>query len=227
MNRTLLFLASASLAIAPAWADSLADTFARMDRAARTFKGMSSGMDETSYTALAKDTEVQSGAIKLKREKSGDIRTLIEFTKPQPQSVAFDGKTARVYYPKIKTVNVYDVASKRDVLEQVLVLGFGATSAAVRADYDVTWIGPETIDGKPTGHLKLIPKSAEMKQRFQQAELWISDALGVPLQQKFVTSKTGDYTQFTYTGLQLTPSLGDKDLQLKIPKDVQIKQVGR
>jgi len=224
MTRVLCF---ALLGLATAWADGLQDAFAHMDRAAQTFKAMTSRLQETTYTALAKDTSVQSGEIKLKREKNGDVHTLINFTEPQPETVSFDGKEARIYYPKTKTVNVYDVSSKKDILEQVMVLGFGATSSAVKADYDVVDIGPENIDGKPTQHLKLTPKSKEMQQRFRWAELWISDALGVPLQQKFITANTGDYTQFTYSGLQLAPSLSDKDLQLKTPKDAQIKQMGR
>ena len=227
MTRTLWLTAAALLTFAPAWADGLADTFAHMDRAAQTFKGISSNLQETTYTALAKDTSVQSGNIKLKREKNGDVRTLINFDQPQPETVSFDGKEARIYYPKTKTVNVYDVSSKRDILEQVMVLGFGATSAAVKADYDVADLGQENIDGKPAQHLKLTPKSKEMQQRFRWAELWISDSLGVPLQQKFITASTGDYTQFTYSQLQLAPSLSDKDLQLKTAKDVQIKQMGR
>ena len=221
-----VIVAAACLSLSPLRADSLSDVYVRMDAAAKTFKAMTSNLNETVYTALAKDTSVSSGDIKLLRKKPGDVRTLVNFTKPDAKMASFDGNTARIYYPKTKLEQVYDVSSKKEMVEQVMALGFGASSAELKASYDVSWMGEDTVDGNKTSHLKLIPKSKDMLKNFREVELWISDSLNVPLQQKFITSSNGDYTQFTYLGLKLTSSLSDKDLQLKTAKDVQIKQVG-
>ena len=198
-----------------------------MDAAAKTFRGMTANLRQTVYTALAKDTGVSTGDIKLKRAKPGEMRMLVVFTQPDQKSAAFDGNQVKVYYPKTNVEQIYDVSTKKDMVEQVMLLGFGASSAEMTSAYDVSWIGPEVISGQPTSHLKLVPKSQEMQQHFREVELWISDSLGVPLQQKFITSGAGDFNQFTYSDMKLTSSLPDKDLQLKTAKGVQIKQVGK
>ena len=226
MKRTIWFFCAAfSLSAAPV--NSLPDALARMDTAAKTFRGMTANLQQTVYNALVKDTSVSNGGIKLKRPKPGEVRMLVTFTQPDQKSAAFDGNQVKVYYPKINVEQIYDVSTKRDMVEQVMSLGFGATSAEMTAAYDVTWVGSEAINGQPTSHLKLAPKSKELQKNFREAELWISDSLGVPLQQKFITSGSGDFNQFTYSDLKLTSSLSDKDLQLKTAKGVQIKQVGK
>jgi outer membrane lipoprotein-sorting protein len=217
----------AAMCVSAAPVNSLPDAFAGMDAAAKTFRGMTAKLQQTVYNALANDTSVSNGDIKLKRSKPGEVRMLVTFTQPDPKSAAFDGNQVKVYYPKINVEQIYDVSTKKDMVEQVMLLGFGATSAEMKSAYDVTWVGTEPINGQPTSHLKLAPKSKEMQQRFRQVELWISDSIGVPLQQKFITSASGDFNQFTYSDLKLTTSLSDKDLQLKTAKGVQIKQVGK
>jgi outer membrane lipoprotein-sorting protein len=226
MNRIIASLAVLTLFAAPLAADSLADAFAKMDASAAKFKGMTADLQRTDFTALAQDTSVATGDIKLRRISEGEIHMLVTLTNPDREVVAFDGKQARIYFPKTNVEQVYDVSAKKDMVEQVMLLGFGATGADLKSHYDVTFIGAEPIGGQPTAHLKLIPKSPDMLKNFRQVELWISNSLGVPLQQKFITSANGDFHQFTYSNLKLTGSLSDKDLQLKTPKNVQIKQVG-
>lgn len=225
MTRILVYLAI--LAAPLGAADSLPEVFARMDSASRTFKGMTADMQRTVYTALAQDTSTATGDIKLKRQKDGQIHMLVNLTKPDREIVSFDGREAKIYYPKTNIEQDYDIAAKKNMVEQVMALGFGAGSAELQANYTVTFIGAEPVGGQPAWHLKLIPKSPEMLKNFRQVELWISTSLGIPLQQKFITSSNGDFDQFTYSNLKLTSSLSDNDLQLKPAKGVQIKKVGR
>jgi outer membrane lipoprotein-sorting protein len=227
MTKPLTWLATLLFTAVPPQADSLADTFARIDSQASKFKGMTASLQRTDYTALAQDTSAATGEIKIKRVKENEMRMLVTLTQPDQQVVAFDGNQARIYYPKTNIVQVYDVSTKKGMVEQVMALGFGATSADLKAHYDVSYAGAEPVGGQPTAHLKLIPKSKDVLKNFRQIELWIADSLGVPLQQKFITSTAGDFHQFTYSNLKLTSSLSDKDLQLKTPKNVQMKQVGR
>ena len=50
--------------------------------------------------------------------------------------------------------------------------------------------------------------------------LWISDATGYPVQQKFFQSG-GDYHFVTYSDLKINPDLPDSALKLKLPKGVK------
>jgi outer membrane lipoprotein-sorting protein len=211
----------------PLWADPLSDVFAKIDKAAFGFKGVTANVVQTVHTAVINDDNVAHGRIKMKRVKPGDTRVLLEFTDPVPKFVELQDDQVRYYLPKAKIVQVYDLKSRRSAVEQGLLLGFGSTSAQLRNSYDVSFVGPETINGQATGHIKLIPKSKEVLQNIRQADLWISDAAGTPVQQRLFTSGTGDYTQLTYSDVQLNPPLSDKDLRLPPLKGVQIQQVGK
>jgi outer membrane lipoprotein-sorting protein len=207
----------------PLGAQSLNDVYLRLDKAAPAFKSMSADIQRVVHTAVINDDSKETGTIKLKRQKPHDTRMLIEFTTPDPKSVALADSTVSVYYPKIKTVQIYDVGDKRNLIDQFLLLGFGATGAELQEAYDVTWAGSENIAGQSTSHIQLTPKSKEVLMRLKKADLWISDANGLPARQKFLTSSTGDYMVVTYSNLKHNPVLADGALKLSYPKGVQIQ----
>lgn len=205
----------------PASAQSLAAVFGRMDAAAPRFKAIEANIKRDVHTAIVNDDTLQTGTIRVKREKPGDIRMLIDFVAPDPQTISFDGSTVSIYYPKIKTIQVYDVGNKKSLINRFLLLGFGVTSAAIQADYDVSWAGAETIDGRATNHIQLVPKSKDVLQYLKKAGLWISDSDGLPAQQRFVTSNSGDFMLVTYSNMKVNPALSDGSLKLNTPKGVK------
>lgn len=223
MKRLALFLA---LVLPLMAADPLSDVFAKLDKSAGTFRGMTAKVVQTVHTAIVNDDSTENGNVKLRRAKPGDTRILLEFTNPDPKFVALEGDQGRIYLPKAKVVQVYDLRTRKNIVDQGLLLGFGSTSAEIKASYDASWVGNETLNGQPTTHIKLVPKSKEVLQSIKQADLWLSDA-GTPVQQRILTSAKGDYTQLTYSSVQLNPSLSDKDLRLTLPKGIQIQQVGK
>jgi outer membrane lipoprotein-sorting protein len=194
-----------------------------MDKTAQQFKSVTADLNRTVHTAVINDDALDTGTIKVKREKSRETRYLMDLTKPDPKTVVYDGATARVYYPRIKTVQVYDVGGRRASVDQFLLLGFGSTSAELKSAYDVSWVGAEKIDGQQTSHIQLIPKSKDVLQRIKKAELWMSDATGLPVRERFTTSSTGDFMLFNYTNVKFNPPLSDNSLKLNLPKGVQIQ----
>ncbi len=105
-------------------ADQLSDVFARMDKSAQTFRGMTADLREIVHTEIVNDDTISTGTIKL-RSKPGDVRFLIDFTNPDaPRSASLSEKEARLYNPKTKTVQVYDLADKKGLVEQLFLLGF-------------------------------------------------------------------------------------------------------
>jgi outer membrane lipoprotein-sorting protein len=208
-------------------ADPLSDVFARMDREARAFKGMTADLTDLVHTAIVNDDATEYGSIRLKRAKPGDTRIRLEFTRPDAKGVSVEGTQVKVYLPNANVVQVYDASSKRGALDKALLLGFGATSGDLEASYDITYVGAETVAGQLADHIKLIPKPTnEARQMIQQAELWIG-AAGLAVQRRFSTSASGDYRLATYSNMKVNPSLSDKDLQLKTRPGVQISTVGK
>ncbi len=211
----------------PLMADQLSDVFARLDKAAIGFKGMSANVKQNVHTELVHDDSVENGNVKLRRPKSGDTRVLMELTSPDQKTVSVESDQIKIYLPKAKTVQVYDLRSRHNAVQQGLLLGFGATSAEIKASYEVTWIGAETLNGQPVSRIRLVPRAKEVLQSMKQADLWILNSGGYPVQQRVLTSATGDYLEISYSNIQINPQLSDKDLKLNVPKGVQIQQVGK
>ncbi|HXJ42586.1 MAG TPA: outer-membrane lipoprotein carrier protein LolA [Bryobacteraceae bacterium] len=215
------------LAALPLSAQTLADVYAKMDASSQSFKAMTADIKQTAHTAVVNDDSTEFGIIRLKRAKGNDTRILVDFTRPEPKTVSIDGGKVSMLLPKAKTVQNYDLRAKKAALEQGMLLGFGASGADVQAAYDVTLVGKEAIAGQPTSHIHLVPKSKEVLQNLKSADLWISDSLGAPVQQKFITTSGGDYTLIQYSNMKINPSIADKDLKLSVPKGFQVQEIGK
>jgi outer membrane lipoprotein-sorting protein len=191
----------------------------RIDKAGAAFRGMSAHLRQVSHTAVINEDTVDSGTIRLKRPHRRDLRMLIDVTEPDAKTVAFQGHKLEIYYPKIKTVQEFDVGKSRALLEQFFLVGFGTSRADLEASYSLRLIGPDMLEGQKTEHLELIPKSKEILQHLTKFELWISDS-GYPVQQKF-DLKAGDYQLATYTDVKINPDLPEADLKLQLPRNVK------
>jgi outer membrane lipoprotein-sorting protein len=78
-------------------------------------------------------------------------------------------------------------------------------------------VGVENVGSEKTTRLQLIPKSKELLAHLLRVDLWISDSLGVPIQQKFYTP--GDnYNLCTYSDVMKNPNLPDSAVKLNLPK---------
>lgn len=195
------------------------DVLAKMDQVAPSFTGMSSELRKLTYTKVIDDKAEEAGTFQLRKAKGG-LQVLIDFTKPDPKVLAFQGKKAEIYYPKINTVQEYDLAKKSDLIEQFLLVGFGTTGKDLASNYSVKWIGAETVAGEKTSHLELTPKAASRREKLQKLDLWMAESGSYPVQQRFV-APSGDFTQFTYLSTKLNPPLSDAALQIKVPKNVK------
>jgi outer membrane lipoprotein-sorting protein len=220
MIRGFISVLAITLPLAGQSPADLTNAFARMDKTAQQFKSVAGDFKRVVHTAVINDDSRDAGNIKVRRDKAHDTRMLIEFTAPDRKVVAVDAKSLSLYNPKLKSIQIYDLGSKRDLVDQFLLLGFGASSAELKETYDVSLLGNETIGPDASWHLQLIPKSADALKNLKKAELWIAQSNGSPVQQKFVTSSTGDYMLVTYSGMQLNVSIPDSALKLNHPKGV-------
>ncbi len=205
----------------PLFADEALDrVLARMDKGASSFKAMSAKIRKVSHTAVVNENTVDTGTMKLKRAKPRDMRMLVDLTEPDQKAMAFQGQKLEMYFPKMRTVQEYDVGKNRELLEQFLLLGFGTSGKELAENYTLKVGGTETVGEQKTTRLELVPKSKEVLQHLKKAELWVSDETGYPAQQKFYLTG-GDYALVTYTELKVNPQLSDSALKLNLPKGVK------
>lgn len=216
----LKLLTAAALCVFPAAAQNLESALALLDRSSSGFRGMVAQVKKISHTHVIQDDSEESGRITLFRQGPKDLRMLVEFQQPDPRAVAFANRKVQIYYPKISTVQEYDLGKQGALVDQFLLLGFGTPGQELRKRYDVKYAGADSAAGVKTQRLELVPKSQEARQHVRLIEMWISDADGIPVQQK-VHQPSKDYVLITYTAVQLNPQLTADSVKLKLPKGVK------
>jgi outer membrane lipoprotein-sorting protein len=197
-------------------ADPLDAVFARIDQAAKTFKGLTADITNTEYTAVVDNKDVHTGTIKLLPAKDG---THVLLVRQDGMELAFNGHKGQSYNPKTNVVDEKDFS--QSVVSQYLQLGFGATSAQLKTTYDIAYAGAEQIGNQQTSHITLIAKSPETRRDMKQAELWIGEN-GLAVQQKIVRPD-GDYQLYTYSHMTLG-AMPEKDLAIKVHSGATIQK---
>ena len=84
-----------------------------VDQAAAGFKSMSATIRQVYHIAVINDDTVDTGVMRLKRSGRASTRCCIEITAPDAKSIALEGRKAEIYYPKIKTVQEFDLGKNR------------------------------------------------------------------------------------------------------------------
>jgi len=202
-------------------ADPLATALAKLDANAASFRSASANIRYQTHNAVVDIDSTQTGTILLKRPAPREMHALIDFKEPDAHTVSLQGEVAQIYYPKIKTVQEYQVGKKRDLFDQVFLLGFGGSGKELSSAYDITLVAPEeTVNKEKTIHLQLVPKQKQVLSFLRKVDLWLSTNTGYPVQQKGI-QPSGDSTLLTYSDLKVNPNIPDSALKLKLPKGVQ------
>ena len=113
----------------------------------------------------------------------------------------YSGGKISIYQPKLDQVTDYDLGKNRVDLESYMVLGFGGSGQDLAKTFDVTYVGPETIDGVATAKLQLIPKSEKVRNNYNKIFLWIDLEQG-NFGAAAIFPPQGDYRLAKYTSIQ-------------------------
>ena len=210
-----------ALAASYARADSLNEVLQRMDQAARTFRSLSADVHKTDYIDVLSDTQVEDATFKMKKQAKSGVVLLAEFRGRDPRKMCIAGEKIEYYHPKANSVEEYDTRKYTKSVDQILLVGFGVTSADLKKKYSISVGGSETIRGVKTTRLDLTPKSDEAKKIFNMIQLWIPENKGNPIQEKRLLGKENkDYNLFEFSNEQINPSLSDSDFELNLPPGV-------
>jgi outer membrane lipoprotein-sorting protein len=214
---------------APADSAALDAVLKKMDATAASFRATQADFEWDRYEKVINEVDdVQSGTIYYRRagkeiEMMADIKQeggSVAELKPEAKSVLFrDGKVS-VYQPKPDQVTVYDAGKNRAEVENYLVLGFGGSGQDLVKSWDVTYLGPETVNSVATAKLKLVPKSQKVRGTFAQILLWIDLDRGVSVQQQLFEPQ-GDYRLAKYSNIRIKDKLPDDVFKLKTTSKTQ------
>jgi outer membrane lipoprotein-sorting protein len=207
-----------------------ATILARMDKAAIKFKNMTARVTNLVHTDVISDDSTETGTVVMQKVGAGEVRGLINFLTPDKRSVSFENRKLSLYYPKINTVQEFDLGKHGEQLDQFLMIGFGTSGTALAKDYDVSVLRTATVkgfEGIQTIRLLLIPKTAEARLYVRQVELWIPETGDpYPVQEK-ISLPSGDYRVITYTELKTNQPLPPGALQLKPARGFKTEYPGK
>lgn len=227
--RALTLAAGACLAFGASPADnSLQAVLAHMDQTAATFRGMTADIRRVTHEGiLNEDDPPDTGTVAVKLSKPHGVQMLYDFQAPDQKTVEIAGTKISIYFPKAAEVQEVNLGkANRARMEQYLKLAFGSTSRDLEEGYTVEYGGREKINGQDTTRLELTPKSADVRTQFSKFELWISDKLGIAIQQKMY-QPGGTYNVMTYTNVKLDDNLPDSKVKLNLPKGVKHTTLNR
>lgn len=196
----------------------LTEILSHMDRAARGLRTISANLEYTKVTVLVDDKLVQSGQLLYRKGNNTDI--LIDFKKPEPRTIAFRKNRGEIYNPKIKQIEEYNLEGKSGMVEQFLLLGFGAETGRIKEDYDLKFLKEEDLQGDITVVLELTPRSDTTRAQITRIQLWVSEESWLPAQQKFF-QPGGDYLMARYTNVKVNRPLSSASFNIRAPGDVK------
>ena len=214
----------------PADSGNLDAVLKKMDDTAASFHTVQADFEWDSYEKVIDEVdEIQKGTIYYRRNgKDIDMMAVVKTAgsdpaklKPEMKYVLFSNGKISMYQPKPDQVTLYDLGKSRVDFESYIVLGFGGSGQDLVKAFDVTYVGPETVEGAATAELQLIPKSAKVRNNYNKILLWIDLDKGISRQQQFF-SPQGDYRLSKYRNIDLNgKKIPDEVFKLKTTSKTQ------
>jgi len=197
---------------------SLQAVFDHMDKAAGSFKGFTADLVKVDHYAIMDTNDTLSGTIAVHKPGPHSIQVLEKFL-PDAEQIELNNTRVQIYHPKTNVLQADDVGKRyHGLVEEVLLIGLGGTSADLKDEYKVSFGGPEKVGGQAATRLVLVPNDPQLSQSFPKVEVWISDATGIAVQQKLYEKGLADYHVQTYTNMKIG-TVTEAQVKLVVPKD--------
>jgi outer membrane lipoprotein-sorting protein len=211
-----------------AWGQSSSDeqkVISQLNSAAAKFQSAQADFSWDQFTLAVQDHDLQSGTIYYQRKKGStqmvaDVKQ--ENGHPAPKTVIFDGSELKLYEPTIKTLTRLRTGANRAQFESFLTLGFGGTGSDLEANWKVSLLGTESIDGVTVAKLDLVPKEQGVANNFSHVTIWVDPIKGVSYKQ-VLYEPSGDSRTATYKNIHYNSPIPADVFELKLPKDVVVK----
>ena len=199
------------LLLAPAPSPDLKATLARLDAASAHFTSAEARVRTEHYMAIIKDIdERQDGQIYVIRNKDGKTEVGLKTGGAHARTVEYNNGVVRDYIPG---ANCYNTVSKPGI-DTYLSLGFGSSGKDLSKSWNISDLGPETIDATKTEKLDLVPLDAAVKANITHVTVWIDLDRDVSLKVIFYTP-TRDTSTATYSDIHLNTKIKTEAYAIK------------
>jgi outer membrane lipoprotein-sorting protein len=190
-----------------------------LNAAAAKFSSAQADFTWDQFTAVVQEHETQTGTIYFERKKSATRMAAYikqDNGKDAPKTVIYDGGEVNFYEPTIKQLTTIKAGANRGQFESFLTLGFGGSGNDLEANWKVTLLGTENMDGVTVAKLDLVPKEQKVRDNFTHVTIWVEPSRGISHKQIFY-QPSGDLRTVTYKNIRYNTPLASDIFQLKLP----------
>lgn len=203
---------------------NLQKVMSQMDASSKKFQDVQADFSADLYTAVVQEHEIQKGTTAFRRAGSAlEMVTHIQTDNGQAAEryVLYKGGQLTLYEPGLKQATVMSAGGNRGQWDSMLATGFGATSKDLNAAWTVTFQGMETVDGKQTAKLDLVPKDAGIRNNMSHLTIWMDLSRDISLKQ-VMYQPDGDSRTVTYSNIRYNPHLSSSLFTLHMAKGTQV-----
>jgi outer membrane lipoprotein-sorting protein len=137
--------------------------------------------------------------------------------KPVPKVVLVSGGTVKLYE---KLIDQVTTLSKLSQYESWFMLGFGASGKQLEQKWEITYLGPEMLDGVKTAKLELVPKDPAIRKNLPKVTVWMDPVRGVSLKQLFDEGPS-QYRVSMYYNIKVNQALPADAFTFKTDRNTQ------
>jgi len=190
----------------------LSQILSRMNDAAKRLRSLSANLEYTKVTVLVNDKSTEEGRLFFRKGKTPEVR--IEMQQPESKIILFKKNKAEIYLPKINQLQEYNLEQKSGLVEEFLLLGFGAETGELRKSYHLKYLKEEEVDGDTTVVLELTPRKESLAAQLTKIQMWVSEDSWLPAQQQFF-EPSGDYLIARYRGVKVNLKIPNSAFEIQ------------
>jgi outer membrane lipoprotein-sorting protein len=200
----LAMTSSQPLTAAP---DGLKAVLEKLNQSAKSFRSASADFEfDTNQTDPVPDTDVLKGVAYYERtganfQMAAHISS--ENSKPATKTYTFSGGVLKLDEPGVNQVTTIAQASK---FTDYIMLGFGASGDELASKWDITYQGPETVNGIATEKLELVAKDPTVRKNIPKVTIWMDPTRAVSVKQVFDQGQ-GHSRLNTYSNIKVNQAL--------------------
>jgi outer membrane lipoprotein-sorting protein len=199
---------------------------AKLDASAKTFTSAQTDIVwENVQTQPVLDKDSQVGTAIFARGKDGQMQVAVHIKtdngQPVLKDLSYTGGIGKMYEPAIKQIQIFKVGDKSGQLETFLTLGFGGSGQDLKKNWEITYVGTDTVNGVQAAKLQLVPHDPAVAKTAPKVLLWIDMDKGVALKQQRFDS-TGNYVIFSYSNIQINKKIPSNAFEIKTAAGTQV-----
>jgi outer membrane lipoprotein-sorting protein len=199
----------------PAGNADLQKVITQLNTAATKFVSAQADFTWDQYTAAVQESDVQSGTIYFEHKKGLTAAHIQKDNgKDAPKIVVFDGMEVKLYEPTIKQLTILKAGANHAQLESFLTLGFGGSGRDLEANWKVSLLGTENMNGVSVVKLDLVPLQPNVLDMFPHVTIWIDPTQGISYKQIFY-EPGGDKRTATYKNIRYNQPIASDVFEIK------------